>query len=296
MDTSQPRRGIVVGVDGSDSALDAARWAACIARRLGEPVELVHAHPHSSDSTTEPAEAVLSAAENAARAVVDGVEITRSTPSGRPDRVLTEMSHTARMVVLGHTTTTEWESMIKRSDVVSIANHAECPVVTWRSVDGFRVPDSRPVVVGVDGTELSAAAVEHSYALAAALEAPLIAVHTWTEQSTLTYGEGSRFRDWTDYVEFRRNEMTEHMAGHAEKHPDVEVTYRVERGKPDIVLQEESKTAQLVVVGSHGRSPLAAAVVGSSSQGLIHHSRCPVMVCRTPAHDRTAERERSDEQ
>lgn len=70
--------------------------------------------------------------------------------------------------------------------------------------EGFQPPDGRPVVVGVDGTEVSAEAVEHAFATAAALEAPLVAIHTWTEQSTLTYGEGSRFTDWTAYVEHRR--------------------------------------------------------------------------------------------
>ncbi|APE09771.1 universal stress protein [Rhodococcus pyridinivorans] len=286
MGTANVGHGIVVGIDGSDSALDAARWAACVARRLGEPIDLVHVHPPTSGDGTDPSEeAVLTAAEAAVRGAVDRVEVRRSTPSGKPDRVLTDLSREARMIVLGHTTTTEWESMIRRSDVVSVANHAECPVVTWRSRDGFQPPDGRPVVVGVDGTEVSEFAVEHAFATAAALEAPLVAIHTWTEQSTLTYGEGSRFTDWTAYVEHRREEMKSHTSGHTERFPDVAVSYRVERGKPDIVLLEESKSAQLVVVGSHGRSPLAAAVVGSSSQGLIHHSCCPVMICR--AHQRS---------
>lgn len=45
MGTANVGHGIVVGIDGSDSALDAARWAACVARRLGEPIDLVHVHP-----------------------------------------------------------------------------------------------------------------------------------------------------------------------------------------------------------------------------------------------------------
>ncbi|SUE14558.1 Usp family protein [Rhodococcus gordoniae] len=280
MGTANVGHGIVVGIDGSDSALDAARWAACVARRLGEPIDLVHVHPPTSDNGTDPSEAVLTTAEAAVRGAVDRVEVRRSTPSGKPDRVLTELSREARMIVLGHTTTSEWQSMVRRSDVVSVANNAECPVVTWRSREGFRPPDGRPVVVGVDGTELSAAAVEQAFATACALEAPLVVLHTWTEQSTLTYGEGSRFRDWSAYVEYRKKEMITNTAGYTEQYPDVDVSYRVERGKPDIVLLEESKTAQLVVVGSHGRSPLAASIVGSSSQGLIHHSCCPVMICR----------------
>ncbi|MEU5843269.1 universal stress protein [Rhodococcus sp. NPDC047139] len=287
MATAKAGDGIVVGIDGSDSAVDAARWAAFVARRLGEPIELVHVHSPGSDNENEQSEAVLTAAEAAIRAEVDPIEIRRSTPSGKPDKVLTDLSRTARMIVLGHTTTTEWESMVRRSDVVSVANHAECPVVTWRSRDGFQPPDGRPVIVGVDGTELSASAVEHAFETAAALEAPLAVLHTWREQSTLTYGEGSRFTDWSAYVEYRKDEMLENTNGYTEQYPDVDVSYRVERGKPDIVLLEESKTAQLVVVGSHGRSPLAAAVVGSSSQGLIHHSCCPVMICRARRHAAT---------
>lgn len=289
MGTPSAGNAIVVGIDGSDSALDAARWAACVARHVGTPIELVHVHPHDSDEETEPSDAVLTAAEAAVRSTIDRVEITRSTPSGRPDRVLTELSKSARMIVLGHTSTTEWQSMIRRSDVVSVANHAECPVVTWRSRDGFHPPDTRPVVVGVDGSGLSAPAIDNAFAIASALGAPLVAVHAWTEQSTLTYGEGSRFRDWTDYVEHRKNDMVTHTADHAERYPDVEVDYRAERGKPDAVLIEQSRNAQLVVVGSHGRSALAAAVVGSSSQGLIHHSCCPVMICRAHS-DETAVR------
>ncbi|WP_422423958.1 universal stress protein [Rhodococcus sp. 7Tela_A2] len=65
MSTGTPAGGIVVGIDGSDSAMYAARWAAAIARKLGEPLRLVHAHPGGPGDDDEPTRAVLDDAEAA---------------------------------------------------------------------------------------------------------------------------------------------------------------------------------------------------------------------------------------
>lgn len=290
--------GIVVGIDGSDSALNAARWAGCLAQRIREPLRLVHVHElrrehrheHERDREREREQgaeesgAMLAAATSAVREVADDIGIEPISSDGEPDRLLIDLSASARMIVLGHTTTTEWESMVQHSDVVSVSNHAVCPVVTWRSLDGFHPPDDRPILVGMDGTDLSIAAVEHAYAVAAALGAPLVAIHTWSEESTFTYGEASRFTDWTAYIDRMKAHMTDRLGRFAERYPDVEVSQRIEHGRPDIHLIDESPTAQLVVVGSHGRSAAAAAVLGSTSQGLIHHSSCPVMICRARSH------------
>ncbi len=299
MSTAAPQGGIVVGIDGSDSAVDAARWAAVVAQRLDEPLRLVHVPPQGPDDADEPTRAVLDHAEAAvldtvatadaamAHETAAGSEraaelvVEKAAVSGRPANTLSSLSESARMIVLGHTTTSELQSMFRRSDVVYVANHAVCPVVSWRSEQGFRPPDRRPIVVGVDGTELSTAAIAESYRLAAALDAPLVAVHTWVEQSTITYGEDSRFTDWTDFAKFQKAGMVESMAGWSTTYPDVEVVHQVERGKPDIVLLEHSARAQLLVVGSHGRSAQSSAILGSTSQGLIHHSFCPVAICRT---------------
>ncbi len=200
---------------------------------------------------------------------------------GKPAQTLVELSNTARMIVLGHTTTSELQSMFARSDVVHTANHARCPVVSWRGEPGPSELDGQPIVVGVDGSSLSTNAIDHAFEIADKVGAPLTAVHTWTEQSTLTYGEGSRFTDWEAYQQHRTAELAESLAGHREKHPDVDISYSVERGKPDVLLLEHSAHAQLVVVGSHGRSTIASALIGSTSQNLIHHSMCPVLICRS---------------
>jgi nucleotide-binding universal stress UspA family protein len=45
-------------------------------------------------------------------------------------------------------------------------------------------------------------------------------------------------------------------------------------------MLRHSNDAQLVVVGSHGRGPLMGALMGSTTQNLMHHARCPVLICR----------------
>ncbi|MFD6894345.1 universal stress protein [Rhodococcus sp. NPDC060086] len=276
-------RGIVAGIDGSDSALGAARWAASIAHRFGEPLYLTHVVPErpSGNGAAAHGEQALDAAEAVVRAARPDVVVERKIEVGKPAQTLVELSDTTRMVVLGHTTTSELQSMFARSDVVHTVNHAHCPVVTWRGDPGPSELDGAPIFVGVDGSRLSAKAIDHAFEIADKAGAPLTAVHTWSEQSTLTYGEGSRFTDWEAYEEHQAAELSESLAGHREHYPDVEVSYRVERGKPDVTLLEHSAHAQLVVVGSHGRSTIASALLGSTSQNLIHHAMCPVLICRS---------------
>ncbi|MFZ2529661.1 MAG: universal stress protein [Rhodococcus sp. (in: high G+C Gram-positive bacteria)] len=283
MSTASIRRGVVAGIDGSSSALGAARWAASVAQRFGEPLHLLHVQPdgHSGDGT---ATTLLDAAETAVRDGPGGadrsIEIERSVDHGSVQKVLVETSGTARMIVLGHVTTSEMQSMFRGSDVVYTSNHAKCPVVSWRGEPGPESVDARPVVVGADGSELSRQAISEAFEFASFVGAPLIAVHSWTEQSTLTYGEGSRFIEWDDYVKQQTALVSESLAGFQSRYPDVAVSHSVERGKPEEVLLEHSSRAQLVVVGSHGRSPMTAAVLGSTSQSLLHHARCPVLIAR----------------
>jgi nucleotide-binding universal stress UspA family protein len=294
MATEIIRHGIVAGIDGSDGAVEAAQWAASAAERFEEPLRLVHVLPKHPESrgrapAGEPrhdfraeAEALLAAAERALRDGRADMEIERSIVDGPPARVLIDLSRTARMIVLGPAATSEMKSVYAGSDVVRVSNHAECPVVVWRGIQGHEVSGNRPIVVGVDGSELSDMAVSHAFEFASFFGAPLVAVHTWAEHSTFGawYSEARRFMDWTDLVQHEEAWLAESLAGWCEQYPDVEVTRCLERGGPMKVLLEYSFGAQLIAVGSHGRGPFTASFIGSTSQSLIHHARCPVLVCR----------------
>ncbi|GIJ19733.1 hypothetical protein Vlu01_03570 [Micromonospora lutea] len=72
--------------------------------------------------------------------------------------------------------------------------------------------------------------------------------------------------------------LTESLAGLAARYPDVQVQRRLLRGSPAKVLVEESKIAQLVVVGGRGRGALSGLLLGSVSHAVLHHAHCPVAI------------------
>lgn len=62
--------------------------------------------------------------------------------------------------------------------------------------------------------------------------------------------------------------------------PDVTVHERLLDGHPEVMVPAETSGAELVVVGSRGRGPVAGLLLGSTSQALVHRSDCPVAVVR----------------
>jgi nucleotide-binding universal stress UspA family protein len=62
---------------------------------------------------------------------------------------------------------------------------------------------------------------------------------------------------------------------------DVEIERRVIEGAAAAVLVEESRGADLLVVGSRGHGGFAQLLLGSVSQQCAHHAECPVVIVRT---------------
>ena len=70
------------------------------------------------------------------------------------------------------------------------------------------------------------------------------------------------------------------MAGWQEKYPDVEIRRVLVRDRPRHALLESAAEAQLVVVGCRGRGGFTGMLLGSTSQALVQHAPCPVLVVR----------------
>ncbi|QIZ33493.1 universal stress protein [Saccharopolyspora sp. ASAGF58] len=287
----------VVGIDGSDVAADAVRWAAADAALHRAALRLVcvvaggaddagdgmPTSPNVLDVIVNQRRRWLSQAAELAATVAGDVAITQELRHGKPAAVLVEESAGARRVVVG-TRGLGDATGVKRalgSTAETVAMLAQCPVVVVpaaRTDPG--VARTRPVVVGVDGSAVSERALEAAFEEASVRRVPLVALHVWSDTAIDEWFALDAERDW-DAIEAREGRvLAERLAGWQERYPDVRVQRVVERDRPVRFLALHGADAQLIVVGSRGRGGLTGMLLGSTSRALVHSAPCPVLVVR----------------
>ena len=291
MTTEANQPAVVVGVDGSDTALGAAQWAAGFAAGHALPLTLLHAVPnldwHFFSAVPPPEidqhpdrDAVLAAAETAVRSTHPDLAIRRAVFKGAIAAALMDASQSARLVVVG---TGAADHGVLGGHAVRVVNRTHCPVVVWRQPVARRTGKPLPVVVGVDESKDSTRALAEAFDVAAAMHAPLMVVHMWEIGAAVGLGYSQGYMDWQllDLLQTQQRErMDEMIAPFAAKYRNAHVSKVFQDISPAKGLTDLSKEAQLVVVGSHGRGRLADSILGSVSQSLIHHAECPVLVVR----------------
>ncbi len=290
---------VVVGIDGSDGALNAARWAGAVADRFGAPLRIVHALPSVGRNLTQTAAAFtaammsyqrdmaaafLKAADEAVRA--DHPELPVSTVSSDEpaDKVLIEASGDARLVVLGSKTVTPAAALLLGSTALSVATRADCPVVAFR---GDRVaPGDDAIVVGVDDSPAAQAALASAFEFAERFGLAIRAVRSLSLVAPVETGVTNPLLiDWDGVESAELAELTDVVDAHHRRHPGVDAKCFVEPDSPSKALLKHVAGSGLVVVGSRGRNALAGVLLGSTSLNLLHHSPVPVMICRSPQGD-----------
>jgi nucleotide-binding universal stress UspA family protein len=278
---------VVVGIDGSPSALDATRWAAQEAGRRKASLQLVsafswHDSRHIGDHghyrgvmLRRTREAVSAAAETAGEAA-PGIEISERVVDGFPVPQLVAASRHAGLLVIGDRGLGGLSSLLVGSVAIGLAAHAECPVIVVRGERPSEVDG--PVVVGVDGSPVSEEALAFAFAAADTGKVPLVAVHAWSD--SVLDSAVVPLLGWDAIETVEQLLLAERLAGWGEKYPDVEVRRVVARDRPAHALIQQAVTAQLLVVGSRGRGSAAGLVLGSVSHAVLHHAPCPVAVVR----------------
>jgi nucleotide-binding universal stress UspA family protein len=302
MDEQNIRQAVVVGVDGSDSALRAVRWGAAEAARRRTPLRLVIAfgwmvHHVAArpgiegsyrDTLLARAREQLAEAGRVAEREGAGIEIEMQLVDGNPIQVLAAEADRAQLLVIGDRGLTSVEGLLVGSVAIGLAAHASCPVVVVRGDE--RDPSevaSLPVLVGVDGSSTSDAAIGFAFAAAAARKVSLVAVHTWSDMMFDPSLAGVVV-DWDAVESEERRVLSEQVSGWADKFPDTSVELLVRRDQPAHSLLAQAARAQLVVVGSRGHGQFVGMVLGSVSNALVHHAPCPVAVVRTERAERQA--------
>ena len=183
-------RPVVVGADGSESALRAVRWAARTAASRGRGLHVVHAYGGVDPSLVADAslwrryqqDLLDHAREIAARAVAvaheaaPSVTVTEELVDGAAAPALLERADDALLVV-GEQGSGGLGGTLVGSVASSVAAHAVAPVVVVRGDEPTE--PAAPVVVGVDGSPVSEAAIDFAVVAADLASCPLVAVHTW---------------------------------------------------------------------------------------------------------------------
>jgi nucleotide-binding universal stress UspA family protein len=273
---------IVVGVDGSAGALGAARWAAALAERVAAPLHFLTATPclgHLPSNAAaamrvaaiadhrEYADRYLTTARDVVLAEHPEVNVTTASCDEPADQALATATRTARLLVLGCEDLTATGAVLIGSTTLATVEHSQCPIVAWRGE--VTIPNGHPVVVGVDGSDDDGGALNTAFSLAGQLDAPLRVIHCWSSKGHLAPSAAQvQWRHLHELVDARR-----------ENYRHTNVTLIGESAKPSHALMFQPTQAQLVVVGSRRRNPLARGLLGSTSLELLHHSKIPVVLC-----------------
>ncbi|MCU1518015.1 MAG: universal stress protein UspA [Pseudarthrobacter sp.] len=302
-------QGIVVGVDGSDHGQCALVWAAREAERRRRPLHIVTAYSVPifaasgldggyatvDDSVIrEGAEAILKHAVD--KVAGYNVDVSAAVENGDASGVLLEMSETAELLVVGTRGRGGFVGRLLGSVSSALPAHAKCATVTVplicsdrlgettqdkhiraEQTKAGRAPVENVVVVGVDGSEQARVAVLEAAAQAERLGAPLRVICAVPQYSgSLAWVPAPLDREalFAD-IQIQLKAGVAWLQSHF---PRLAIETRLLDGSPVEVLVEASRHVELVVVGTRGRGGFAGMLLGSTSDGVLHHAKSPVMV------------------
>lgn len=294
MSTSETTKAhFVVGIDGSSEAVGAARWAVARAGQTGAKVTLLCAYALASynASALDGGFAMLddeTLREGAQRAVDEasaqikeetGVEVETRVEPGDPTTVLTDASRRVDLVVLGSRGRGGVADRLLGSVSAALPGRAKCPtVVVPQHKSGKPFTPVERIVVGTDGSEVASNALRLAVSEALVWDAKLTAI------AAIPISSGVGFMSWLPAI-MNRAEIVDDVKQGLDKAlkevvdgRSVRVSGHALDGSPAALLTEFSTAVDLIVVGSRGRGGFAGLVLGSTSQTVLEHSTCPVMV------------------
>ena len=315
--------GIVVGVDGSDHGQCALVWAAREAQRRRRPLHVVTAYsvPIFAASgldggyATVDDSVIREGAEAIIRQALDkistyDIDVSASVENGDASGVLLEMSETAELLVFGTRGRGGFVGRLLGSVSSALPAHAKCPTVTVPLICSDRLGETTEdrrikaeqakagharvenvVVVGVDGSEQARVAVLEAADQAERLGATLRVICAVPQYSgSLAWVPAPMDRKALfDDIQVQLDAGMEWLRSH---YPGLRAEDQLLDGSPVDVLVEASRHVELVVVGTRGRGGFTGMLLGSTSGGILHHAKGPVMVVPDREDPRLADRAR----
>ncbi|MGH8827045.1 MAG: universal stress protein [Jiangellaceae bacterium] len=286
---------LVIGVDGSQESTTALTWAAAEAQRQGAALVIIYglhmpivSVPLSGSVVLPPtdelekyARNVLDEAAAAATTTAPGLEVRTELELRPPADALLAASADAELVVVGSRGLSSLGSVILGSVSARVAAGAACPTVVIPA-DAAESTGTGPIVVGIDGSAHSDAALTFAVQRADRLGTTVVAIHAYTLSLTA--------------VPIIDPELAERLGQQQRREAEEVVTEALERAgvadRADLVssrivvanageaLTEAGSDAAMTVVGSRGRGGFIGMLLGSVSQAVLHRAHHPVVVVR----------------
>ncbi len=294
MSSTTTHYGIVVGVDGSSASDAAVSWAARDAAIRGLPLTLVHAENPKAPTWSQilileemrgwqqaEARRVLANSSKVAHDAVGqnaDIHIDGELLFAAAAPKLIELSRHAELIVVG----TDGRGALTRGLLGSVSSglirHAHCPVAVVRDEQQTAAqPEQRPVLVGIDGSPSAELATEIAFDEASRRHVGLVALHAWSDRELIELPG----IDWRKVEAEEERLLSEALAGWQERYPDVHVIKSLVCDAPARAVVDASRSAQLVVLGSHDRNFAGRMLLGSVSNAVVQSVRVPVIVART---------------
>jgi nucleotide-binding universal stress UspA family protein len=272
---------IVVGIDYSEDARRALRWAAYEGRVAKTPVTAVHAGP----PVYEPVAKTPLAADRRAALLPElvafvgetlgtGHDVSRTVVDGPAAEALVRCSRDADLLVVGRHGRGAVARLLMGSTSHDVVRHARCPVaVVPQSATAGPV---RRVVVGTDGSDAAAAAVSWASAEAVRREVPLLVVHAAPPPPLVSALPMPVNPNAGDYAQAFLDDTVAKIT--AETGGVLVVESTLSWLAPAPALLTAAQADDLLVVGSRGSGALAHVLLGSTSSVVAEQSSGTVVV------------------
>lgn len=285
---------VIVGVDGSEGSIEALRWAAQAAARRTWPLHVMTCAQlpisieagmvgagafagSSMDVIVHDQEEINQRAVDLTRTFGLGLTVSGETVLGAPGYALVSVSHPDDLLVVGATSHQGHLTDMLGSVPTVVAHRAKCPVVVVHGGER-RGPELSRIVVGIDGSAGSEAALEWAIEETLRSDAELVLVHGWTYPYTGARTGISEPRDQMRLDAMRTLEAAALKVN--ELAPAVRHHSIITEESPAKAIIDAAVDADLVVVGSRGHGGFVALLLGSVSRTVLQHSSRPVAVVR----------------
>jgi nucleotide-binding universal stress UspA family protein len=286
---------ILCPIDFSPGSRRAMEIAALVAKRADAEVILAHAwhlpplaiageHPVPPETVQALVDDAARELAQAAREAMDlgARRVTTSFLSGVPWEQLVDAlvdDPTIDLVVMGTHGRTGLRRLLIGSVTEKVVRHAPCPVLAARG--DTPVAPFRRVLCPVDFSPSARRAMEIAGEIAAPGGAGVALLHVLEAPDS---GAGERaMADYLARVEAPALRMLDQWAGELRAKVAVPVTAEVRTGSAAseiLAAIDRDPSVDLVVTGSHGRTGLRRALIGSVAEKTVRHARCPVLVAR----------------